>query len=90
MEKCVSLGVPPGPLLGELKAGRDIVLDDGTVVKASDVVDASTEKPQVTFLSRPHLLSKLLRNSINGHYRFERILGKILSSLDTDDTENGL
>ena len=49
MEKCVSLGVPPGPLLGELKAGRDIVLDDGTVVKASDVVDASTEKPQVTF-----------------------------------------
>ena len=35
-------------------------------------------------------LVKLLRKSINGHYRFERILGKILSSLDTDNTENDL
>lgn len=49
MEKCVQLGVPPGPLLGELKAGRDVVLDNGNVVKAADVVDASTETPQVGF-----------------------------------------
>ena len=33
---------------------------------------------------------KLLRKSINGHYGFERILGEFLSSLDTDDTVNGL
>jgi ribonuclease Z len=47
MDKCVELGVPAGPLLGDLKAGKDVVLDDGTVVKAADVVDASTETPQV-------------------------------------------
>ena len=36
------------------------------------------------------LKCKLLRKSINVPYLFEQILGKILSSLDTDDTENGL
>ena len=34
--------------------------------------------------------TKLLRKLINGHHRFESILGKLLSSLHTDDTENGL
>ena len=47
MKKCLEMGVPAGPLLGELKAGRDVVLDDGKVIKAADVVDASTETPQV-------------------------------------------
>ena len=47
MEKCIKLGVPAGPLLGELKSGLDVVLDDGTVVKAADVVDSSSEAPQV-------------------------------------------
>jgi len=47
VQKCVEMGVPTGPLLGELKLGRDVVLDDGTVVKAAEVLDASTEDPQV-------------------------------------------
>ena len=34
--------------------------------------------------------NKLLPKSINGSYHFEQILGNFLSSLDTDDTENGL
>ncbi len=46
-KKCIEMGVPTGPLLGELKLGRDVVLDDGTVVKAAEVLDASTEDPQV-------------------------------------------
>lgn len=37
LEKCVELGVPPGPLLGRLKSGKDIELKDGSVVKADDV-----------------------------------------------------
>ena len=56
MKKCLEMGVPAGPLLGELKAGRDVVLDDGKVIKAADVVDASTENPQVR-LTTSNLLS---------------------------------
>ena len=36
------------------------------------------------------LHSKLLRMSRNGPFHFERILGKVLLTLDTDDTDNGL
>jgi ribonuclease Z len=37
LERCVEKGVPPGPLLGKLKAGEDITLADGTLVKSADV-----------------------------------------------------
>lgn len=37
IEKCVDLGITPGPLLGKLKNGEDITLENGTVVKSSDV-----------------------------------------------------
>lgn len=34
--KCVEMGVPPGPLLGQLKNGTDITLPNGVVVKADE------------------------------------------------------
>jgi len=37
IEKCVDLGVPPGPLLGKLKSGQNVTLPNGNVVKADDV-----------------------------------------------------
>lgn len=37
LEKCVDKGVPPGPLLGQLKNGHDIKLSDGSVVYAHEV-----------------------------------------------------
>lgn len=37
IDKCVEKGVPPGPLLGQLKAGHDVTLPNGTVVLAKDV-----------------------------------------------------
>lgn len=37
LERCVEQGVPPGPLLGKLKAGIDVTLENGTVVKSCDV-----------------------------------------------------
>lgn len=39
IEKCVDMNIPIGPLLGELKAGKDITLPDGTTVYAKDVTD---------------------------------------------------
>jgi len=44
VDACVERGVPPGPLLGKLKAGQDVVLEDGRTVRAADVV-ASSEPP---------------------------------------------
>lgn len=37
LEKCVKAGITPGPLLGELKRGKDVTLEDGRVVFAADV-----------------------------------------------------
>jgi len=37
IDKALALGVPKGPLLGQLKAGHSVQLEDGTVVKGSDV-----------------------------------------------------
>ena len=38
IEKALALGVPKGPLLGQLKSGKDITLSNGLVVRASEVV----------------------------------------------------
>uniref|UniRef100_A0A1B6E0U4 Zinc phosphodiesterase ELAC protein 2 n=1 Tax=Clastoptera arizonana TaxID=38151 RepID=A0A1B6E0U4_9HEMI len=37
LEACVEHGVPPGPLLGRLKAGEDVTLKDGRIVRSIDV-----------------------------------------------------
>lgn len=48
LKKCIEQGVTPGPLLGELKNGKDVVLPSGKVVKSQDVV--SPEEPCPVFL----------------------------------------
>src|SRR5690606_35017185 len=45
IDKALALGVPKGPLLGQLKAGHSVQLEDGTVVESSDV----TSPPQQGF-----------------------------------------
>lgn len=45
LEKCVEKGVKPGPLFGQLKAGKDITLPDGTVVLSTDVCSPTTPGP---------------------------------------------
>ncbi|MEK4425240.1 ribonuclease Z [Solibacillus sp. FSL K6-1523] len=42
IDKAIALGVPKGPLLGQLKAGNDVELENGTVVHSTDV----TSSPQ--------------------------------------------
>ena len=45
IEKALAYGVPKGPLLGRLKAGHSVQLEDGTIVESSDV----TSPPQPGF-----------------------------------------
>ena len=37
VERCTELGVPKGPLLGQLKAGQDVTLADGRTVSSAEV-----------------------------------------------------
>ena len=53
LDLCVDKGVPPGPLLGKLKAGIDVTLPDGTVVLSSDV--CSPLDPGPVFIGRKPL-----------------------------------
>lgn len=50
IEKARALGVPKGPLLGQLKNGHDVTLADGTIVTASQVVSPSRDGFTVTIL----------------------------------------
>ena len=57
-EKMVEAGVPVGPLYGRIKAGHDVTLDDGRVVRAADMLLPSypataslvIELPDITYL----------------------------------------
>ncbi|KAK3106663.1 hypothetical protein FSP39_024791 [Pinctada imbricata] len=40
LEKCLTAGVKPGPLLGKLKMGESVTTQDGIMVHAKDVVGA--------------------------------------------------
>lgn len=51
--KCVEKGVPPGPLLGELKNGKSVKLPDGTVVHTKDVCSANDPGPIFILLDIP-------------------------------------
>lgn len=53
LAKCVEKGVPAGPLLGQLKNGLDISLNDGTVVKADEVRGPSSPGAIFIFVDIP-------------------------------------
>lgn len=53
LEKCVDRGVPPGPLLGQLKNGHDVRLADGTVVLAHEVRAPDDPGPAFCVLDIP-------------------------------------
>nr|AUG32806.1 Ribonuclease Z [Paulinella longichromatophora] len=37
IEKARELGIPPGPIYGDLKAGREIILENGRIIKGSSL-----------------------------------------------------
>ncbi|WP_155591403.1 ribonuclease Z [Lysinibacillus cavernae] len=50
IDKVQALGVPKGPLLGKLKNGHDIVLENGDVIQAKDVVAPAKKGFTLTIL----------------------------------------
>ena len=50
VEKAKAFGLKPGPLVGRLKKGETVVLDDGTTVKPENVVKPGVKYPPVLII----------------------------------------
>lgn len=53
LEKCLARGVPKGPIMGKLKNGEIVTLDNGTVVNPTDVCDPDDPGPTFIVLDVP-------------------------------------
>lgn len=73
LEKCVEQNVPPGPLLGQLKSGKDVTLPSGKIVKSSDVVSPVEPGPVFIVVECPSLdfLDSLLETEAFAPYQAE-------------------
>ncbi|XP_059059090.1 ribonuclease Z, mitochondrial [Achroia grisella] len=67
LAKCVEFGVKPGPLLGQLKNGQDVVLPDGTLVLSKDVKTPDDPGPVFIVLEVPDL-SYLKESEFSAHF----------------------
>ncbi|XP_060802731.1 ribonuclease Z, mitochondrial isoform X2 [Amyelois transitella] len=67
LAKCVELGVPPGPMLGQLKAGFDVVLANGELVLSKDVKTPDDPGPVFIVLEVPEL-SYLKETEFSAHF----------------------
>ena len=55
MAKCVEQGVVPGPMLGKLKAGQDVTLPDGRIIRSEEVVGLSSPASSHLVIDVPEL-----------------------------------
>ncbi|CAH2037919.1 unnamed protein product, partial [Iphiclides podalirius] len=67
LEKCVEKGVKPGPMLGQLKNGLDVILPDGTVVRSKDVKTPDDPGPVFIVLEVPDI-SYLQEHEFSAHF----------------------
>ena len=51
VEKAVSLGVKPGPLFGKLQRGEEITLEDGKIIRPSDVMGEKRSGRKFSFVT---------------------------------------
>ena len=70
LEKCVDKGVPPGPLLGQLKNGNDVKLANGTIVYANEVRAPDDLGPIFCILDIPN--EEYLDSLIENQHLFEK------------------
>ncbi len=50
-DKATALGVPRGPLFGRLQNGEEVTLDDGRVIKPSDVMGTAREGRKFSYIT---------------------------------------
>ncbi|GLG99578.1 Zinc phosphodiesterase ELAC protein 2, partial [Gryllus bimaculatus] len=83
LEKCVEKGVPPGPLLGKLKSGEDIVLKDGTVVHSADVRLPDDPGPVFIVVECPSVqyIENLVNNQLISQYQSSAVKEEDMASL---------
>ncbi|XP_013143263.1 PREDICTED: ribonuclease Z, mitochondrial isoform X2 [Papilio polytes] len=67
LAKCVEKGVKPGPLLGQLKNGHDVILPDGSHVKSKDVKTPDDPGPVFIVLEVPDI-SYLTVDDFSSHF----------------------
>ncbi|XP_068213231.1 ribonuclease Z, mitochondrial-like [Palaemon carinicauda] len=71
LQKCVKEGVPPGPLLGDLKRGQNVTLPNGKVVLASEVTAPDDPGPVFIVVETPTVayLDSLLESTAFTKYQ---------------------
>ncbi|KAL4709976.1 hypothetical protein ACJJTC_003939 [Scirpophaga incertulas] len=67
LAKCVEFGVKPGPMLGQLKNGQDVVLPNGNLVLSKDVKTPDDPGPVFIVLEVPEL-SYLKQHEFSNHF----------------------
>lgn len=65
VEKAIALGVPKGPLLGQLKNGHNVTLEDGTIVRSVDVTDEPKKGFTVAILGDTRYCENAIKLSEN-------------------------
>ncbi len=51
VEKAVALGIKPGPLFGQLQRGEEVTLEDGKIIKPSDVMGEKRSGRKFSFVT---------------------------------------
>ncbi|CAH0564098.1 unnamed protein product [Brassicogethes aeneus] len=73
LDKCVKMGVPPGPLLGRLKAGHEVLLPNGNKVTTQDVCEPDDPGPLFLVVDCPtveYLDSMVESEEFRKHQKF--------------------
>lgn len=65
VDRVRELGIPKGPMYGQLKNGMDITLEDGTIIKSSDVVTPPKKGFTVTILGDTKYSESSIKLSAN-------------------------
>jgi hypothetical protein len=77
MEKCAALGIRPGPVIGMLKSGKSIKLDNGNIVKSEDVTEDPEEASTYLVIDCPSesYIPSLLKEPLLQSDKFQDLCG---------------